>query len=131
MIGLVTFMPNFQGTASMYRRSPANPSLADQKEEHRPDHSSRVSTPQVRIKLDGEWHVVPASLSVAAAVLSIKGWQHYRRHFDESFRAPLCMMGICHECLIRIDGRPNRQGCLERVMEGMEIERQGGCVDDE
>ena len=41
-------------------------------------------------------------------------------------RGPLCMMGICFECLMVIDGRPNRQACQVVVEEGMTIERQLG-----
>jgi len=39
-------------------------------------------------------------------------------------RAPLCMMGVCFECLVEIDGQKNRQGCLVRVRKGMRIKRQ-------
>jgi D-hydroxyproline dehydrogenase subunit gamma len=41
-------------------------------------------------------------------------------------RAPYCMMGVCFECLMRIDGVPNRQACLVTVRDGMRIERQDG-----
>ncbi|MGC3873495.1 (2Fe-2S)-binding protein [Halomonas sp. GXIMD04776] len=90
------------------------------------------STPvrHVQIWLDGTPHQVPDTLTVAAAVLQLRGWQGYRRHVDGSLRAPLCMMGVCQECLITIDGRANRQGCLEPVAEGMRLERQGGGAHD-
>lgn len=81
---------------------------------------------QVQVRVDGVTVSVPDTLSVAAAVLQVHGWQGYRRHHDGSSRAPLCLMGVCHECLITIDGQPNRQGCLVPVAEGMHIERQGG-----
>jgi hypothetical protein len=41
-------------------------------------------------------------------------------------RAPYCMMGVCFECLLEIDGEPNQQGCLVTVRAGMRIERQLG-----
>ena len=41
-------------------------------------------------------------------------------------RAPYCMMGVCFECLMEIDGEPNQQGCLVIVREGMRIDRQLG-----
>ena len=41
-------------------------------------------------------------------------------------RAPYCMMGICFECLMVIDGVASRQACLVAVQEGMRIELQGG-----
>jgi D-hydroxyproline dehydrogenase subunit gamma len=41
-------------------------------------------------------------------------------------RAPYCMMGVCFECLMVIDGTPSRQACLVPVREGMRIEPQDG-----
>jgi sarcosine oxidase subunit alpha len=41
-------------------------------------------------------------------------------------RAPYCMMGVCFDCLVTIDGIGNRQGCLVEVREGMRIETQQG-----
>ncbi len=35
---------------------------------------------------------------------------------------PLCGMGLCHECLVTIDGIPNRQACMTPVASGMEVE---------
>ncbi|MEI8144543.1 MAG: (2Fe-2S)-binding protein [Alphaproteobacteria bacterium] len=41
-------------------------------------------------------------------------------------RAPYCMMGVCFDCLMEIDGVGSRQACLETVREGMRIEPQRG-----
>lgn len=41
-------------------------------------------------------------------------------------RAPFCMMGVCFDCLVVIDGVGNRQGCLVPVEEGMAVETQHG-----
>jgi hypothetical protein len=41
-------------------------------------------------------------------------------------RGPYCMMGVCFECLVRIDGSDNRQGCLIPVRGGMTVESQRG-----
>jgi len=37
-------------------------------------------------------------------------------------RGPFCMMGICFDCLVTIDGSSNRQGCMAPLQEGMHIE---------
>src|SRR3954451_16113138 len=42
-------------------------------------------------------------------------------------RAPYCMMGVCFECLVTIDGVGNRQGCLIAIEEGMRVETQKGA----
>jgi sarcosine oxidase subunit alpha len=39
-------------------------------------------------------------------------------------RGPFCMAGSCSNCLVRIDGVPNRFACLTPVRAGMRIERQ-------
>jgi predicted molibdopterin-dependent oxidoreductase YjgC len=36
-------------------------------------------------------------------------------------RGPYCMMGACFECLVEIDGIPNRQACMVEVHEGMRV----------
>lgn len=42
-------------------------------------------------------------------------------------RGPYCMMGVCFECLVTIDGVPNQQGCMIKVSPGMRVERQQGA----
>src|SRR5207253_1002104 len=41
-------------------------------------------------------------------------------------RGPYCMMGVCLDCLVTIDGVGNRQACLVRVTDGMAIAMQRG-----
>jgi D-hydroxyproline dehydrogenase subunit gamma len=38
-------------------------------------------------------------------------------------RGPYCMMGVCFECLVEIDGAGHQQACLIPVREGMEVRR--------
>jgi hypothetical protein len=37
-------------------------------------------------------------------------------------RASLCHMGVCFECLVRIDGQHDQRACLRQVMPNMCIE---------
>jgi predicted molibdopterin-dependent oxidoreductase YjgC len=37
------------------------------------------------------------------------------------------MMGVCFDCLVVIDGRPNQQACMVTVRDGMRVERQQGA----
>ena len=41
-------------------------------------------------------------------------------------RLPYCMMGVCFDCLVTIDGVGNRQACLVHVRDGMVVEVQHG-----
>ena len=39
-------------------------------------------------------------------------------------RGPYCMMGICYECLLKINGFPNQQACMTKVKAGMRVTKQ-------
>lgn len=83
-------------------------------------------TDTVTVYVDGRAVAVPAGCSAAAAAL-IHGCGATRTTpITGAPRAPYCMMGVCFECLMEIDGEPNSQGCLVIVAEGMRIERQLG-----
>lgn len=80
----------------------------------------------VTVTIEGQRVQVPAGESVAAAVL-VHALDHTRTTpISGAPRAPLCMMGVCFECLMEIDGVANRQACLVPVAEGMRIRRQHG-----
>ena len=38
------------------------------------------------------------------------------------------MMGVCFDCLLVIDGQPNRQACQIVVGAGMKVRRQKGAA---
>lgn len=79
----------------------------------------------VKINVDGEDLLVPAGISVAAAVLGHKHEKHaFHNAKDGSPRAPYCLMGVCFECMMEIDGVENVQSCLVPVREGMTVKRQ-------
>ena len=44
-------------------------------------------------------------------------------------RAPYCMIGVCFDCLVEIDGVANRRACQVRVRNGMRVRRQAGAPD--
>lgn len=58
--------------------------------------------------------------TVAAALLASGRWI-FRRDRDGAARGPFCLMGICQECLVEIDGVPNRRACLLPVVQGMRV----------
>ena len=81
---------------------------------------------RVTVTIDGHEIRVPAGETVAAAAL-IHGLRPFRTSaVSGAPRAPYCMMGVCFDCLVEIDGTPNRQACQVRVAEGMTIRRQDG-----
>jgi len=79
----------------------------------------------VKVELDGVAVMARPQETVASLLLGTYGPEAYRRSPVSGLpRAPLCMMGVCFECLVEIDGQSNQQGCLIRVREGMRIRRQ-------
>lgn len=74
----------------------------------------------VTIVVDGVTLDVPEGVSVAAALLST-GVRAFRRSVSGEPRAPLCGMGICHECHVAIDGVAHQRSCLVRVVHGMRV----------
>lgn len=74
----------------------------------------------VTIRADGHVVVVPAGVSVAAALLNL-GVTAFRASAGGDARGPLCGMGTCYECRVTIDGQPNRRACLVPVTEGMDV----------
>jgi predicted molibdopterin-dependent oxidoreductase YjgC len=80
----------------------------------------------VTVHIDGEPFAVPADATAASAML-MRGESSTRTTpVSGAPRAPYCMMGVCFECLMEIDGEPNQQGCLVIVADGMRIARQIG-----
>ncbi|OPX55532.1 2Fe-2S iron-sulfur cluster binding domain-containing protein [Oceanospirillum multiglobuliferum] len=78
----------------------------------------------VTVFVEGQAVQVQAHDSAAAAILAA-GLGHSRTTpITGSGRAPYCMMGVCFECLVEIDGQANTQGCMTLVREGMQIKRQ-------
>lgn len=83
------------------------------------------SKPKVTIEFEGKERTVPEGISVAAAVLGHTGHIDCRCSFvSGEKRAPYCFIGVCHECLMEINGKPNQQACLTRVANGMRIKKQ-------
>jgi predicted molibdopterin-dependent oxidoreductase YjgC len=87
---------------------------------HEPDAETAI------LVVEGEPVTVPAGETVAAALL-VAGLGHTRTTpVSGSPRAPYCMTGVCFDCLVEIDGVPNRQACMTRVVDGMRVNRQRG-----
>ena len=79
---------------------------------------------QLFIELDGVQESVPAGVSVAAALLYLDKIPLRHSAVNAAPRAPFCMMGICFECLVEVDGEPNQRGCQRQVEAGMKLRLQ-------
>jgi predicted molibdopterin-dependent oxidoreductase YjgC len=82
---------------------------------------------ELRFTVDGRPASARAGDSVAAALLAAGLAACRTTPVSGSARGPYCLMGVCFECLVTIDGVGNRQGCLVPVVDGMRVEIQAGA----
>jgi predicted molibdopterin-dependent oxidoreductase YjgC len=64
--------------------------------------------------------------SVAAALVAagITSWRTTRRGGRP--RGIFCGIGVCHDCLVTVDGVPNQRACLVPLRPGMAVETGDG-----
>ncbi len=78
---------------------------------------------EVHVTFDGR--TLPAHEGeTVAACLAGNGVSAFRETEDGSTRGIFCGMGVCFECLVDIDGRPNQQACMTTVTDGMTVTTQ-------
>ena len=99
----------------------------------RPDPASpgelRIGDPglrgrPVRVTFEGEAIEAFEGESIAAALLAAghRAWRTTGVRGEP--RGLFCNMGLCCECLVQVDGRPNVRACQTPVAEGMQVTRQ-------
>ncbi|HZQ01261.1 MAG TPA: FAD-dependent oxidoreductase [Reyranella sp.] len=83
-------------------------------------HPGISSAPSISIRFDGqevpaiEGETIAASLA-AAGIISV------RQARSGVPRGPFCGMGVCFDCLVTVDGKPNQRACLTKVSAGMDV----------
>lgn len=85
-----------------------------------------AASASVAIVINGTPFDAPQDCSVAAAMLLAGEIMTRTTPVSDAPRGPYCMMGVCFECLVEIDGVPDQQACLIPVAAGMRISRQPG-----
>ena len=83
----------------------------------------------VAVMIDGRPFGARAGDSVAAALLLAGRASFGTTAVTAKRRAPYCLMGVCFECLVTIDGEGGRQACLVPVRDGMRIETQAATTE--
>jgi len=88
---------------------------------------SQGTAPSLRVTVDGVAVELRPGETVAAA-LFLAGFKAGRTTpVTGSPRGPYCMMGVCFDCLVEIDGEGNRQACMLEARDGMVVKRQMGA----
>lgn len=75
----------------------------------------------VTILVDGRPVAARASDTVAAALLAAGILSLRVNAADRSPRGPYCLMGVCQDCRVEIDGEPDVQSCTASVRDGMRV----------
>jgi predicted molibdopterin-dependent oxidoreductase YjgC len=83
----------------------------------------------VAVLIDGQPFTARAGDTVAAALFAAGRLACRTTPVSGAPRGPYCMMGVCFDCLVVVDGRANQQGCLIPIVAGMRIETQHGARD--
>jgi predicted molibdopterin-dependent oxidoreductase YjgC len=79
------------------------------------------------IEFDGSPVPFVEGQTVGAALWAhgIRSWRTTR--FGGRPRGLFCGIGICFDCLVEIEGRPDRRACLEPAVEGLVVRTQTGA----
>jgi predicted molibdopterin-dependent oxidoreductase YjgC len=82
----------------------------------------------VRITYEGREILARPEDSLAAALLAAGVLDLRDTPVSGAPRAPYCLMGVCFDCLVEIDGLANCQACMTPVTAGMVVRRQAGAA---
>lgn len=74
---------------------------------------------------DAEIATTPGQ-SIAAALIAAghRSWRSTRVGGEP--RGAFCGIGVCFDCLVTVNGRPNQRACLTEARQGDRVERQEG-----
>lgn len=78
---------------------------------------------RVEVTLDGRPLTARRGETVAA-VLAAHGITTFRSTGFDTPRGLFCGMGVCHDCLVEVDGRANQRACMTKIDAPVAIRRQ-------
>ena len=81
----------------------------------------------VRIRVEGREVQAREGQTLAMALLGAGVVPFRRTAVSGAPRTPLCLMGVCFDCLVEVDGSQNVQSCLVEVREGMQVRLPPGA----
>ncbi|WP_433297857.1 (2Fe-2S)-binding protein [Pseudonocardia sp. CA-142604] len=83
-------------------------------------------TPEIRFVFDDAELTAAPGQSIAAALIAAgrRSWRTTRVGGEP--RGAFCGIGVCFDCLVMVNGRPNQRACLTEVQPGDRVELQEG-----
>lgn len=79
------------------------------------------------IEVEGRIVTARAGHTLATALLGAGVVPFRHTAVSSSPRAPLCLMGVCFDCLVEVDGAQNVQSCMVEVRQGMQVRLPTGA----
>jgi predicted molibdopterin-dependent oxidoreductase YjgC len=92
----------------------------------RPITSTQVR-PSVTLHVQGQPITARVGDTLAMALLNAGVVAFRQTPVSSQPRAPLCLMGVCFDCLVEVDGQQNVQSCMIEVSEGMQVRLAHGA----
>ena len=89
-------------------------------------HGAIERGPAVSVTVDGVPLAAYQGETLAAAMLAAGRRVFRYAPRTGSPRGLFCGMGVCYDCLMVVDGRPNVRACMTPVTDGMRAETQRG-----
>lgn len=89
-----------------------------------PEEEQRL---EVEILVEGQRVLARHGDTLAAALLKAGMVPFRRTPVADKPRAPLCLMGVCFDCLVEVDDVQNVQSCMVQVHAGMQVRLQKGA----
>jgi predicted molibdopterin-dependent oxidoreductase YjgC len=85
----------------------------------------------IEFRFDGEPVRAEPGQTVGAALIAAgqRHWHTTRR--EAAPRGLFCGIGICFDCLVTVNGRPNLRACLTEVAAGDQVRTQEGSGHDD
>ena len=83
--------------------------------------------PDIQVDLDGSPLVVKPGQSLAAALIAAghRSWRTSTRgDGPERARGLFCGIGVCFDCLVTVNGRPDQRACLVVPKAGDQVRTQ-------
>jgi predicted molibdopterin-dependent oxidoreductase YjgC len=81
----------------------------------------------VTLQVEGKSIVAREGDTLAMALLNAGVTPFRLTPVSEKPRAPLCLMGVCFDCLVEVDSQQNVQSCMVEVKDGMHVLLQHGA----
>ncbi|AXT45753.1 (2Fe-2S)-binding protein [Chromobacterium haemolyticum] len=88
----------------------------------------KLNEDQIAININGNT-VVAAQGETVLSVLNAVGLRRVSRNDSQQTMGSYCGMGVCHCCLVRIDGRYKRRACQTVVQAGMTVETAANRIE--